>query len=90
MYIERVDSFDCVEYLGNFIDEILYWNKYVQYKCISHIQFFAIFDLIKYKINTRSARHKYNTFIYSKIKYGMEIYGSSSSIDIGKIQITQN
>ena len=45
---------------------------------------------IKYKINTRSARHEYNTFIYSKIKYGMEIYGSCSSIDFGKNQITQN
>ena len=87
MDIERVDNF---KYLGIYLDEILHWNKHVEYVCNSLIKFFGIFNHIKCKVNLKLSRQLYYAFIYSKIKYGMEVYGSCSSTNIGKIQTMQN
>ena len=86
IYIERVDNF---KYLGIYLDEILHWNKRVEYVCNSLIKFFGIFNHIKCKVNLKLSRQLYYAFIYSKIKYGMEVYGSCSSTNIGKIQTMQ-
>ena len=87
MDIERVDNF---KYLGIYLDEILHWNKHVEYVRNSLIKFFGIFNHIKCKVNLKLSRQLYHAFIYSKIKYGMEVYGSCSSTNIGKIQTMQN
>ena len=87
MDIERVDNF---KYLGIYLDEILHWNKHVEYVCNSLIKLFGIFNHIKCKVNLKLSRQLYYAFIYSKIKYGMEVYGSCSSTNIGKIQTMQN
>ena len=85
--IERVDNF---EYIGIYLDEILHWNKHVEYVCNSLIEFFGIFNDIKCKVNLKLSRQLNYASIYSKIKYGMEVYGSYSSTNIGKIQTMQN
>ena len=87
MDIERVDNF---KYLGIYLDEILHWNKHVEYVCNPLIKFFGIFNHIKCKVSLKLSRQLYYAFIYSKIKYGMEVYGSCSSTNIGKIQTMQN
>ena len=58
--------------------------------CNSPIRFFGIFNHIKCKVNLKLSRQLYYAFIYSKIKYGMAVYGSCSSTDIGKIRTMQN
>ena len=48
MDIERVDNF---KYLGIYLDEMLHWNKHVEYVCNSLIKLFGIFNHIKCKVN---------------------------------------
>ena len=48
MDIERVDNF---KYPGIYLDEILHWNKHVEYVCNSLIKFFVILKQIKCKVH---------------------------------------
>ena len=83
----RVKSF---KYLGLTLDETLNWNEHVNELCKSLIKYFGIFNHIKYKITPVVVRQLYYVFIYSRIKYGIELYGSSSASNMNKIQVIQN
>ena len=87
MTIMRVKSF---KYLGLTLDETLNWNEHVNELCKSLIKYFGIFNHIKYKITPVVVRQLYYAFIYSRIKYGIELYGSSSASNMNKIQVIQN
>ena len=76
MTIMWVKSF---KYPGLTLDETLNWNEYVNELCKSLIKYFCIFNHIKYKITPVVVRQLYYAFIYSRIKYGIELYGSSSA-----------
>ena len=52
----------------------------------SLINFFGIFNHIECKVNLKLSRQLYYAFIYSKIKYVMEVYGSCSSTSIEKFK----
>ena len=58
--------------------------------CKSLIKYFGIFNHIKYKITPVVVRQLYYAFIYSRIKYGIELYGSSSASNMNKVQVIQN
>ena len=85
--IMRVKSF---QYLGLTSDETLNWNEHVNEPCKSLIKYFGIFNHIKYKITPVVVRQLYYAFIYSRIKYGIELYGSSSASTMNKVQVIQN
>ena len=71
-------------------DEKLEWNNHIDYMCDSLIKYFGIFNNLKHKATKRIARQLYYAFIYSKIKYGIEIYGAANTTNIEKLQIMQN
>ena len=79
-----------VKYLGLIFDESLTWNEHVNSLCNSLLKYFGIFNQVKHFINKRLARQIYFAFIYSRIRYGIETYGSCSEKLINKIQIIQN
>ena len=81
---------DMVKYLGVTIDEKLTWNSHVEYVCNSLIKFLCIFKQLRHKVTTSTVRQLYHAFIYSKIKYGLEVYGNTSSKNISKLQVMQN
>ena len=83
----RVKSF---KYLGLTLDKTLNWNEHVNELCKSLIKYFVIFNHIKYKITPVVMRQLYYAFIYSMIKYGIELYGSSSASNMNKVQVIQN
>ena len=87
MTIMRVKSF---KYLGLTLDETLNCNEYVNELCKSLIKYFGIFNHIKYKITPVVVRQLYYAFIYSRIKYGIELYGSNSASNMNKVQVIQN
>ena len=87
MTIMRVKSF---KYLGLTLDETLNWNEHVNELCKSLMKYFGIFNHIKYKITPVVVRQLYYAFIYSRIKYGIELYGSSSASNVNKVQVIQN
>ena len=74
MDVTRVNSF---QYLGVYFDETLKWNGHVDYVCNSHVEYFGIFNHIKNKVTKPIVRQLYYAFIYSKIKYGIEVYGNT-------------
>ena len=84
MVINRVDA---VKYLGITIDEKLTWYAHVENVCNSLITFFVIFKQLRYKVTPNTVRQLYHAFIYSKIKYGLEVYGNTSSRNISKLQV---
>ena len=85
--IMRVKSF---KYLGLTLDETLNWNEHVNEICKSIIKYFCIFNRFKYKITPVVVRQLYYAFIHSRIKYGIELYGSSSASNMNKVQVIQN
>ena len=87
MTIMRVKSF---RYLGLTLDETLNWNEHANELCKSLINYFGIFNHIKYKITCVVVRQLYYAFIYSRINYGIELYGSSSASNMNKVQVIQN
>ena len=87
MPIKRVQM---VQYLGLIVDENLYWNAHVDYVCMSLVKFFGIFNHVKHFVSKRIARQLYFSFIYSRIYYGIEVYGSCADEQLSKLQVMQN
>ena len=87
MVINRVDE---VKYLGITMDEKLTWNARVEFVCNSLIKFFGIFKQLRHKVTTNTVQQLYHAFIYSKIKYGLDVCGNTSSRNIFKQQVMQN
>ena len=81
------ENFDCIEtenmpmvqYLGLIVDQNLYWNAHVDYVCMSLVKFFGIFN-----------HAKHFSFIYSRINYWIEVYGSCADEHLSKLQVMQN
>ena len=87
MQINRVES---VQYLGMLLDEKLYWHEHVDQICASLVKYFGIFNHIKNFVSKRIARQLYFAFIYSRIQYGIETYGTCAKETLAKVQIMQN
>ena len=75
MNIKRVDV---VTYLGVTIDKKLTWNAHVENMCNSLLKFFRIFKQMRHKVTKNTFRQLYHAFIYSKMKYGREVYGNTT------------
>ena len=87
MQINRVES---VQYLGMLLDEKLYWHEHVDQICASLVKYFGIFNHIKNFVSKRIARQLYFAFIYSRIQYRIETYGTCAKESLAKVQIMQN
>ena len=87
IFIQRVAH---TKYLGVVIDEKLSWNEHVNYVCSSLIKFFGIFGKIKHFMNKNTDRNIYFALIYSRINYGIEVYGKCAASYMSKIQTLQN
>ena len=85
--IKRVTE---IKYLGLVLDEKLNYNEHVQSISNPLIKYFGIFNHIKYKVNDKTARQLYFAFVFSRLKYGVEIYGNCSERNINKLQTMQN
>ena len=85
--VQRVKTF---KYLGITLEETLNWGEHAEAICSSLLKYFGISNQIKYKDTTRVARQIYFAFIYSRIKYGIEVYGNCSATNLNKIQVMQN
>ena len=51
---------------------------------------FGIFNHVKHFVSKRIARQLYFSFIYSRINYGIEVYGSCADEHLSKLQVMQN
>ena len=85
--IPRVNS---AKYIGLTLDETLSFDKHVNNVLKSLHIYFGIFYNVRNFINSHIIRSLYYCCIYSRIKYGLEIYGSCSKSLIQKLQVIQN
>ena len=79
-----------MKYLGLVLDEKFNYYEHVQLICNSLLKYFGIFNHIKHKVNRKTARQLYFAFVFSRIKYGVEIYGNCSERNVNEKQTMQN
>ena len=85
--IKRTTS---IKYLGLNLDEFLNWNSHITSLCRSLKSFFPVFYNIRRYLNNEHIKVIYYTMIYSRIKYGICVYGLTKNENIHKIQVMQN
>lgn len=85
-----IDRVNVTKYLGLYLDEYLTWDVHVTKLCKSLMRYFGIFKNLRDSITNSVARQLYHAFIYSRIDYGVQVYGSCSNKLLSKIQILSN
>ena len=86
----NIDRVEATKYLGVILDEKLTLQEQISSVCSSLLQFFGIFNHIKQYVSRKIARQIYLSCVYSRIRYGIEIFGSRSKELIPRMQIMQN
>ena len=86
----KISRTEVIKYLGLYIDEKLTWNYHVEHLCKSLVKFFGMFKKVRYCITQKLCRQIYYAFIYSRISYGIEIYGSCTDKLLSRLQVIQN
>ena len=87
---ENIPRATTVKYVGLHVDEGLTFKKHVEEVYKSLVKFFSVFYNIRDKVNPHLVRTIYYACIHSKIKYGIEIYGTAKSSTLQKLQTIQN
>ena len=77
--IRKVDS---KNYLGVTLDENLNWKKHIHEIEKSLIKISNSFKIIKHKVPDANKLLLYYAYVYSKIQYGLEVYGSASETEL--------
>ena len=85
--ISRVHT---TKYLGLILDETLSWKDHIIQLCRGLSKFFGIFKRIRDAITFKIQKQLYYAFIYSRINYGLQIYGSCSDCLLNRIQTMSN
>ena len=81
---------DKTKYLGVTLDEDLNWKKHVSNVCSGLKSLFPVFYNIRKYLSNEHIKTLYYTLVYSRIKYGLVVYGASNSTIINYIQTLQN
>ena len=79
-----------VKYLGVLIDEDLSWKDHIQDLTNKLVKYTSIFFHIREKIPPAVALQMYYGLVYSRLSYGIEIYGMAKSSTISPLQVMQN
>jgi len=85
--ISRVPS---AKYLGITLDENLSWEEHITNINKSLIKTSNSFKIIKRRVHEENKATLYYAYIYSRIQYGIEVYGRADSTVIKKVQTQQN
>ena len=72
------------------LDENLSWNLHIDEVCRKLKSFFHIFYNIREYLSKKEIQSIYYALVYSRIKYGINVYGQAGSTKINKIQTLQN
>ena len=86
----KIARSNSVKYIGLILDEKLSFNEHVSALIKSVTRFFGIFKNVKENISFKLARQLYFSFIYSRLNYGIEVYGNCSNTLLNKLQVVQN
>ena len=78
------------KYLGVFLDEELNWKIHVSHVTNGLRMLFPVFYNIRKYLSIIQVQTIYYTLVYSKIKYGILMYGTSNNIVMKPVQTIQN
>ena len=79
-----------IKFLGLTLDENLSWNQHIEELCNKLKSLFHVFYNIRNYVKKEEIQAIYYALVYSRIKYGINIYGQAGSTKMLKIQTLQN
>ena len=79
-----------VEYLGLTLDENMNWRSHINKLCSKLSMYFSVFYNVRNYMHEPLRKTLYYAFIYSRIQYGIEVFGSASKTVINQLHVTQN
>jgi exonuclease III len=85
--IPRVKS---AKYLGVTLDENLNWQDHISDLNTTLTKIGNSFKIVKHQIPEHTKLLFYNAYVYSRIQYGIEIYGKATASTLKKVQTQQN
>jgi hypothetical protein len=85
--IHRVNS---VKYLGMIIDATLTWDEHITCLKKALTKQASSFKIIRHFMPNRCKKRLYHAYTYSKIQYGIEVYGCGKQGNVKQIQVLQN
>ena len=90
VYNFSIKRVNCVKYLGLYIDDQLKWDEHVNYLCNTLSKNFHMFYSIRDILTENLKRQLYFSMVYSRIIYGIVIYGACRDSLLKKVQVLQN
>ncbi len=72
------------------IDDKLTWDSHINYLVGQLVKYTCIFKLISKLIPHSCKRQPYFANIYSRVQYGIEVYGQACTGQLKKVQVMQN
>ena len=79
-----------IKFLGIILDENLTFNQHINELCNKLKRLFHIFYNIRDYLNKENIKTIYYALIYSRIKYGISVYGQACETKLKRIQTLQN
>ena len=79
-----------IKFLGITIDENLSWKTQIDDVCNKLRSYFHIFYNIRDYLSQKEVQAIYYALVFSKIKYGINVYGQAGITKMGRIQTLQN
>ena len=78
------------KYIGMTIDENLSWDLHINGILKSLYRYYSLFYHMRHFVNHQLIRTIYYSCVYSRIQYGIEVFGMCNSGLINKLQVIQN
>ena len=85
--ISRVSS---IKFLGIILDENLSFELHINEVCGKLKRLFHVFYSIRGFLSKDNIKTIYYALVYSRIKYGITVYGQAKATKLNKVQILQN
>lgn len=80
---------NCVKYLGLLIDDQLCFKQHIDDLCNYLVKFNGIFYRLRASLTPAVATQLYYSLVFSKLSYGVEIYGMTKPLLLKPLQILQ-
>ena len=77
-------------YLGLTIDEVLSWKKHIDDLIASLTRYFSLFYHLRNVIPKKMKLQMFHSYVYTKICYGLQCYGSACKTTKKKVQVICN
>ena len=85
-----INKSSSTKYLGLIIDDKLSWVDHTNDLCNFLTKYTGIFYQLKDLLPQKTALHMYYAFVFSKLRYAVEIYGTAKSSVLMPLQVLQN